>query len=83
MCLACRKREPKSRLVRLAVVDDSTPHIAVDARRRLPGRGAWIHPDQRCLDTAVKRNAFRRALRTQAPADAQLLDDIRQITESS
>lgn len=31
--------------------------------RSLPGRGAWLHPDPACLETAVKRRAFSRALR--------------------
>ena len=35
----------------------------VDAAARLPGRGAWVHPDSVCIENAVKRKAFGRALR--------------------
>ncbi|GGS39190.1 hypothetical protein GCM10010171_37720 [Actinokineospora fastidiosa] len=34
-----------------------------DPRRRMPGRGAWIHPQPECLAKAEKRRAFPRALR--------------------
>ncbi|MGW5050001.1 YlxR family protein [Actinokineospora sp. NPDC004072] len=36
-----------------------------DPRRRMPGRGAWIHPRPECLATAEKRRAFPRAFRVQ------------------
>jgi predicted RNA-binding protein YlxR (DUF448 family) len=35
----------------------------VDAAARLPGRGAWVHPDSGCIENAVRRKAFGRALR--------------------
>ncbi len=37
--------------------------VTVDAARNLPGRGAWLHPDPQCLDAAIRRRAFARALR--------------------
>ncbi|NKT07135.1 DUF448 domain-containing protein, partial [Rhodococcus hoagii] len=30
---------------------------------RLPGRGAWLHRDPKCLSEAGRRRAFGRALR--------------------
>jgi predicted RNA-binding protein YlxR (DUF448 family) len=41
-----------------------------DPRRRLPGRGAWLHPDAECLTRAERRSAFPRALRVPGPLDA-------------
>ncbi|WP_235022663.1 YlxR family protein [Amycolatopsis alkalitolerans] len=38
--------------------------VVVDERRRLPGRGAWLHPDPGCLAKAERRRAFPRALRS-------------------
>jgi hypothetical protein len=35
----------------------------VDAAVRLPGRGAWVHPDSGCIENAIRRKAFGRALR--------------------
>jgi predicted RNA-binding protein YlxR (DUF448 family) len=41
-----------------------------DAGARLPGRGAWLHPELACLDLAERRRAFPRALRQQGPLEA-------------
>jgi predicted RNA-binding protein YlxR (DUF448 family) len=43
--------------------------LVPDPRRRLPGRGAWLHPDPGCLATARKRRAFGRALRVRTELD--------------
>nr|WP_240439090.1 YlxR family protein [Actinosynnema mirum] len=45
--------------------------LAPDPRRRLPGRGAWLHPDPSCLRTAEKRRAFPRALKVTGELDAE------------
>jgi uncharacterized protein len=44
-----------------------------DLRRRLPGRGAWLHPSPDCLDLALRRRAFARALRLSGPLDTTAL----------
>jgi predicted RNA-binding protein YlxR (DUF448 family) len=41
----------------------------LDVRRRLPGRGAWLHPSPDCLDLALRRRALTRALRVAGPLD--------------
>jgi predicted RNA-binding protein YlxR (DUF448 family) len=48
--------------------------LVPDPRARLAGRGAWVHPDPVCLDLAVRRRAFVRALRLDsAPGDIGLV----------
>lgn len=73
-CIGCRRRAAVADLVRTVAV--STPDgaaVLVDPRGRLPGRGAWLHPDPECLAAARRRNAFRRALRVpSALSDAGL-----------
>ena len=59
-CLGCRQRAPRSSLVRVVARDG---RVAVDAAARLPGRGAWVHPDPGCVAAAVRKRAFGRALR--------------------
>nr|WP_236809376.1 YlxR family protein [Amycolatopsis albispora] len=44
--------------------------LVADERRRLPGRGAWVHPVADCLAKAERRRAFPRALRVPGPLDA-------------
>jgi predicted RNA-binding protein YlxR (DUF448 family) len=56
----------------VAECNDTGEHVArvvVDPRLRLPGRGAWLHPTPECLDLAVRRKAFGRALRVEAFLD--------------
>ena len=69
-CVGCRRRDVRSALLRVvAEWDNAGEHLArvvPDPRRRLPGRGAWLHPTPDCLDLAVRRKAFGRALRVQA-----------------
>lgn len=43
--------------------------VVPDTRRRIPGRGAWLHPDLRCVELAERRRAFARALRVSGPVD--------------
>ena len=45
------------------------PAVTVDAAGNLPGRGAWLHPDQQCLREAIRRRAFARALRITGTPD--------------
>jgi predicted RNA-binding protein YlxR (DUF448 family) len=76
-CVGCRRKADRSRLLRVVAAGDGsgTPRGAVtlvpDPRTRLPGRGAWVHLDTGCLDLAVRRRAFARALRLQAPVDLE------------
>ncbi|WP_232303662.1 YlxR family protein [Pseudofrankia sp. DC12] len=63
-CVGCRSRAARSDLLRIVVVDGE---LLPDVRRRLPGRGAHLHPDLACLDLAERRRAFPRALRVSGP----------------
>jgi predicted RNA-binding protein YlxR (DUF448 family) len=67
-CVGCRKRGPRSDLLRV-VLDRAAgaPALAADPAARMPGRGAWLHPEPRCLDIALRRGAFARALRVTGP----------------
>ncbi|MDO5711578.1 MAG: YlxR family protein [Micrococcales bacterium] len=81
-CVGCRRRAEQSELLRvvadLAPVQDPPPggprtgrRLRLDLSRRLPGRGAWLHPEPRCFEQAVRRRAFGRALRLSAEFSAQ------------
>ncbi|MEO5920754.1 MAG: YlxR family protein [Pseudolysinimonas sp.] len=59
-CLGCRQRAPRSSLLRVVARDG---RAVVDTAARLPGRGAWVHPASGCIENAIQRRAFGRALR--------------------
>lgn len=68
-CVGCRERAARSDLVRFAL-DGTT--VVIDESATLPGRGAWLHRSPACLELAIKRRAFPRALRA-GVADASSL----------
>ena len=47
--------------------------LRADPDGRAPGRGAYLHRSTACLDTALRRRAFPRALRVPAPLDGEAL----------
>ncbi|GAA1814192.1 YlxR family protein [Nesterenkonia flava] len=59
-CIGCRRRADQGYVVRVALEGDE---VRLDAARRMPGRGAWLHPQRECFEAAVKRKAFNRAFR--------------------
>src|SRR6478735_5027221 len=61
-CIGCRKKGLRSQLLRLVAEGSGSSAVLVDERRRMAGRGAWLHPIQSCLALAIKRRAFGRAL---------------------
>jgi predicted RNA-binding protein YlxR (DUF448 family) len=76
MCIGCRRRGLRSELTRLALagqldsitqanadIVDTLGVVVVDETKSMPGRGAWLHLSSDCLDKAVRRRAFARALR--------------------
>ena len=73
-CVGCRRPDSWLVLVRVvAIVEAGQARLVPDVRHRLPGRGAWLHPETACLEVAVRKRAFGRALRLQVPADAAAL----------
>ncbi|MBE3002085.1 YlxR family protein [Nocardiopsis sp. HNM0947] len=71
-CVGCRSRAAKADLVRL-VLDNG--RVTPDTRGGMPGRGAHLHRDHRCLELAQRRRAWSRAFRTAAPGGADGWDD--------
>ncbi|MCE9579285.1 MAG: YlxR family protein [Deltaproteobacteria bacterium] len=49
-CVGCRRTDRQVALVRVARTGGA---CQVDRRRRLPGRGAYVHADPACLQQAV------------------------------
>ena len=79
-CIGCRERAERNALVRMVVQEDSSGQFAwilvPDVDHVMPGRGAHVHPDVRCLDQAKRRRAFGRALRVEGKLDLSLIDEL-------
>ncbi|MGW4323162.1 YlxR family protein [Streptomyces sp. NPDC004684] len=69
-CVGCRERAAKTDLLRIVAIEDE---CVPDPRGTLPGRGAYVHPALVCLDQAVRRRAFTRALRAPGALDTKAL----------
>ena len=69
-CVGCRERAAKKDLLRIVAIEGE---CVPDHRGTLPGRGAYVHPVLVCLDLAVRRRAFPRALRVQGALDVVAL----------
>ncbi|WP_375493345.1 YlxR family protein [uncultured Jatrophihabitans sp.] len=92
-CIGCRQKAPATALLRVVATPDaagrSAPDVRAsgepaalpvvpDVRHRLPGRGAWLHPDLRCVSLAQRRRAFARALRVPAVDPTPILEYVAQ-----
>ena len=64
--MGCRTRSLADVLLRVVAVHGA---VTPDPRRRLPGRGAWLHLAPECLERAERRSAFPRAFRVPGPLD--------------
>ncbi|MBW8818505.1 MULTISPECIES: YlxR family protein [unclassified Streptomyces] len=78
-CVGCRQRTAKTDLLRIVAIEDA---CVPDPRGTLPGRGAYVHPVLVCLDQAVRRRAFTRALRAPGALDIKALRQYVEQTDS-
>ncbi|WP_392542523.1 YlxR family protein [Oryzobacter telluris] len=76
-CIGCRGADSRSTLLRVVLGPGGggLTVLVPDPERARPGRGAWLHPTISCLDLAVRRRAFGRALRSSTPTDHTAVDD--------
>ncbi|MFF1635730.1 YlxR family protein [Leifsonia sp. NPDC058248] len=71
-CVGCRSRAPRSSLLRVVARNSE---LVADYSATLPGRGAWLHPTGECLEKALQRRAFGRALRVDGMLGTQAIQD--------
>ena len=70
-CVGCRTRASRSALLRVV---SQNGILIIDERAVLPGRGAWLHPTRECMEAALRRRAFVRALRVSGDLDTQTIE---------
>jgi predicted RNA-binding protein YlxR (DUF448 family) len=66
-CVSCRKTGIKRELVRLVRVPEKG--VEVDFTRKKSGRGAYLCPDRKCWENALKSGRLEQALKTSLKAE--------------
>jgi len=61
-CLGCNEQKDKRELIR--VVRTKEGEINLDATGKSQGRGAYICPNEECMEKAIKRKSLERAFST-------------------
>ncbi|MFT4213705.1 MAG: YlxR family protein [Microbacterium sp.] len=74
-CVGCRARAPRSALLRVVAQGGE---LVADEKAVCVGRGAWVHDTDECVDLAIRRRAFGRALRVSGPLDTQTFQNTHQ-----
>ncbi len=74
-CIACKKRKSEQELMRVV---KNKNQILVDPRGDLPGRGAYLCPDELCVNKARENKLLKKELKTDIPDDfyAEILEKI-------
>jgi uncharacterized protein len=69
-CILTRAAGEPEGMIRFVAAPDMT--VAPDLKRKLPGRGCWVTAERSCVDQAARKNLFRRALKAEVTAAADL-----------
>lgn len=77
MCVGCREMKPKKELLRIVKKPDG--QVQLDITGKVSGRGAYVCPNQKCLETAVKQKQLDRALET--TLDEAIIGSLRKAME--
>ncbi|MCI8634892.1 MAG: YlxR family protein [Eubacterium sp.] len=66
-CVGCREMKPKRELIRVIRTAEDT--VCIDTTGKKNGRGAYLCPNQECLDKAVKSKGLEHSLKMAVPKD--------------
>lgn len=62
MCVSCRTRRDKKDLIRVTLAEDGS--LTYDPTGKLPGRGAYLCKDEKCIKTELKAHRIFKGLKT-------------------
>lgn len=69
-CIVTRRPAGPDELIRFVVGPDKA--VVPDLKRNLPGRGCWVTADREHVDKAVRKGAFKRALKAEVTVPPDL-----------
>lgn len=73
MCVGCREMKPKKDLIR--VVKSPDGNIDIDLKGKASGRGAYLCPEQACVDKAEKSKLLEKSFEQRI--DKEVYDKLR------
>ncbi len=65
MCVACREMRPKRELAR--VVRTPAGEVRLDPTGKVAGRGAYVDPQENCVEVALRERRLQQALEIEIP----------------
>lgn len=68
LCVGCRRTAGRDELLRFAMGPEA-PYLAPDPQHKLGGRGVSVHPTRACMELALRRGGFARALKRDVVRD--------------
>ncbi len=74
LCIGCRTRRPKSRMIHLKIDGDKI--FMAPPKDRSVGRGCYVCPREKCLEEALRKGNLEKAFRMSSvicPAKEELL----------
>lgn len=66
-CNGCGAVKNKFELIRIVKLPDG--NVVLDKTGKLPGRGAYVCHDTKCIEKALKTGKLSRTLKTKVPED--------------
>ncbi len=67
MCLGCQEMKPKRELIRVVRTPENL--IDIDSGGKRSGRGAYICPNEECLNRAMKARRLEKAFQQHVPPE--------------
>ncbi len=80
-CITCGQVLEKEHLLRFTLGPDNL--VIPDFKRRLPGRGVWVHCARSCLNKAIAGNLFAKSLKCKvkpAPELEQMVERLLRVS---
>lgn len=66
MCVGCQEMKNKKEMIR--VIRTSEEEFVLDATGKKNGRGAYLCPNQECLNQAIKHRGLERSFKQAIPS---------------
>ncbi len=66
-CIGCGQSKTKRELIRIVRTPEG--EFSLDPTGRLPGRGAYLCRDEKCLDMALRRGGLEKSFSGAVPAE--------------